>query len=108
MGAIPMKVTLYTRDRSTRQFHRARNRNYPEGTIFVLRYAGRWETLKALNFTEATVAARSKEIDLLQHGLPKPSPESPRTPANGVSIDEEVNTYLANVLKLAPKTHAAY
>jgi hypothetical protein len=103
-----MRVTLYVREHATRKYRKANHRTiYPMGTIFVLRYAGRWETLKVANFTEATVATHTKEIDLLHHPEPKTS-NRPLLQRNGLTVDEEVNTYLANVSKLAPKTHAAY
>jgi integrase len=40
-----MKVTLYTRSHSTRQYQKAKSKAYPMGTIFVLRYGAKWETL---------------------------------------------------------------
>lgn len=61
------KVSLYVRHHSTRKLEKAKSRTaYPMGTIFVLRFGGRWETLKDnLTFTEATVAAKQKEIALV-------------------------------------------
>ena len=104
------KVTLYTRDHSSRKYRLANHRTiYPAGTIFVLRYAGRWETLKNCNnFTEASVAALARESTLIQRGLPEPPPNRPQSQGKGISVNQEVNTYLDSVKKLAPKTYAAY
>jgi hypothetical protein len=109
-----VKVSLYTRDRVTRKYRRVTNKKFylPE-TIFVLRYADRWETTDAKTLGEATIAAKSRELDLYQHGLPQPSPNRLQSQAKGspdgqFAVGEEIAKYLTNVRKLAPKTYAAY
>jgi integrase len=69
----PIKATLYIRERATQKYKKAkRNASYPEGTIFVLRYATaprqyKWETLKdCLTFGQAEIERRSRELDLLR------------------------------------------
>ena len=59
-----MKVTLYTRSHSTRQYQKAKPKAYPMGTIFVLRYGAKWETLpEGTSFAAATAAKLRKEIE---------------------------------------------
>lgn len=105
-----MRVTLYVRESGTRKYRKANHRTiYPAGTIFVLRYAGRWETLNAQNFTEATVAAKRKEADLIQHGVQRKTEVKLKSkPQSDLRLADEVRTYLDNVSKLSKKTHAAY
>lgn len=93
MEAIPMKVSLYIRNHSTRKYELAKRRAYPMGTIFVLRYGSTWETLPAnLNFTEATTAKMQKEIALFT-GKEAPVPKS--KPKNDVrTLDILIDIYL--------------
>ena len=60
-----MKVSLYIRERGTRRCHKAKpGRNYPMGTIYVLRYGSTWETLpENLDSTEARVAKMRREVE---------------------------------------------
>jgi hypothetical protein len=61
-----IKVTLYIRHHKTQEYEKAENTIYPHGTIFVLRYTGKWETLKdCTSYQEGLVAAMRKEIELL-------------------------------------------
>ncbi len=89
-----MKVSLYIRNHSTRRYTKTKPKaTYPMGTIFVLRYAGRWETLpENLDYTEARVAKMPKEIDLATGRTEPPAPK-PRTTDAG-TLDELIDVYL--------------
>jgi hypothetical protein len=43
------RVSLYIRNHSTRRYEKAKPKtSYPMGTIYVLRYGGKWENAKGL------------------------------------------------------------
>jgi integrase/recombinase XerD len=107
-----MKVTLYTRERSTRKLTKVKNvknaTDYPAGTIYVLRFGATWETIPATGWTEAVTARLKKEIDIAQGWKPQPKPKRtvvPETPMLDMAIDE----YLREIQQQRkPKTHSAY
>jgi hypothetical protein len=89
-----MKVTLYIREHGTRRCRKAKpGRNYPMGTIYVLRYGSTWETLPPnLDSTEATVARLNKEIVLFtgkEAAKPKPKPKN-----DVLTLDILIDIYL--------------
>ena len=90
------KVTLYIRNHSTRRYEKVKPRTtYPMGTIFVLRYGGKWETLKdCTEINEARVAAKRKEIDLLT-GAIEPL-RLMRTVQDAAALDVLIDKYLSN------------
>jgi hypothetical protein len=65
-------VTLYIREHGTQRYKRAKKDKFPEGTIFILRYAlrprrYRWETLKTCkSYGEAEVERSSRELEILR------------------------------------------
>ena len=88
-----IRVSLYIRQHKTQEYEKAENTIYPHGTIFVLRYLGKWETLKNCNsYQEGFVAAMQKEIEFLtgKAELPprKPKPKDPQT------LDVLIDVYL--------------
>lgn len=102
------KVTVYTREHGTRKLTRASNRKeYHKDTIFVLRYAGRWETLDVADYHTAWLKSKEREIELSQGKIPA-RPVKPSRKGDTLTLAQEVDVYLSNVLKLAPKTHKAY
>src|ERR1700722_1743364 len=104
-----LKVSLYIRAHGTRKLTPAKPFNHPLGTIYVLRYAGKWETLpNNLSFPEAKAAAMRKEIDLFtgEQTLPPPVPLPAKTEAQ--SLDRAIDTYRKNLLHKAARTQLAY
>ncbi len=89
-----MKVSLYIRERGTRRCHKAKpGRNYPMGTIYVLRYGSTWETLpENLDSTEARVAKMRREVELFTGRTEPPAPK-PRTTDAG-TLDKLIDVYL--------------
>lgn len=85
------------RNHSTRKYERASNRKiYPAGTIYVLRYAGKWETLpEGTTWTEATVAALSKQTGFMLGKEPEPAPKP--KPQKNAPLEEALDAYLAKV-----------
>jgi integrase/recombinase XerD len=96
-----MKVSLYTRVSSgakRRYVPVNKKRIYPDGTVFCLRYARKWETISANDLTSALAERALKEAALLiEH------PSSIKAPAKRVSIDEAITVYLSNTA--ATKKH---
>jgi hypothetical protein len=87
------KVSLYIRNHSTRRYEKVEPKAiYPTGTIYVLRYAGKWETLPTGTvFAAATAAKMQKEIALFTGREVKPAPK----PKSGNStLDELIDVYL--------------
>jgi hypothetical protein len=72
---------------------------YPDGTVFVLRYARKWETLTADNLTDALAARAIKEATLLTE---QPSIVA-KEPAKRVGIDDAMSVYVSNTV--ATKKH---
>jgi hypothetical protein len=71
---------------------------YPEGTVFCLRYARRWETLTADNLTAALGARAIKEAALLTV-----QDSAATAPAKRIGIDDAITVYLSNTA--ATKKH---
>jgi hypothetical protein len=72
---------------------------YPDGTVFVLHYARKWETLPADNLTNALAARAIKEATLLTE---QPSIVA-KEPAKRVGIDDAMSVYVSNTA--ATKKH---
>jgi integrase/recombinase XerD len=75
-----------------------KKRIYPDGTVFCLRYARKWETLNADNLIAALRARAIKEAALLT----EPAAAS-KAPARRVGIDDAITVYLSNTA--ATKKH---
>jgi len=109
-----IKVTLYTREHGTQKYKKAkRNVVYPQGAIFVLRYGGKWETLKKCeSYGEGTLAALEKEVALLKGDVvklrPKVKPKRNDTQALDVLIDEYLSTGKAVEKNWRKRTLQAY
>lgn len=87
------KVTLYIRHHKTQKYEQAENTIYPHGTIFVLRYAGKWETLRnCTSYQEGYMAAMQKEIDLLVGKVEPPRPKL--KPKDSQALDVLIDVYL--------------
>lgn len=91
-----IKVTLYTRAHGTQKYRKAKqNTTYPQGTIFVLRYLGKWETLKDCpSYQEGFVAAMQKEIKLLTGKVEPPRPMSKPRQNHPQALDVLIDEYL--------------
>jgi integrase len=101
---IPMKVSLYVREHSTRKYRKAKSTE-PAGTVYVLRYGGTWETLDAANWNDARVAQLRKEAALLEGWRPKVEKRKPA----GLMLDAAMDAYLSEILaSRKKKTHQAY
>jgi site-specific recombinase XerD len=73
-----VKVTIYTREHSSRKLRRAKAKFYEEGTVFVLRHGKTWETLGPIPFADAKAVALQKELDIhigRRMQLPVPRPQ---------------------------------
>jgi integrase/recombinase XerD len=82
-----VKVTLYIRHHSTQKLEVAEHQPYPMGTIFVLRYAGKWETLKnCTSYQEGFVAAMQKQIELFTGTAPAPRPKPKKNDAGALDV----------------------
>lgn len=90
------KVTPYIRNHSTRRYEKVKPKTtYPMGTIYVLRYGGKWETLKDCSgITEAFGAAKRKEIELLTGSIELPHPK--RKAQDAAALDVLIDKYLSN------------
>ena len=96
-----MKVSLYTRVSSgakRRYVPINKKRISPDGTVFCLRYARRWETLTADNLNAALAARVLKEAAFLTE---ESSPAE--APPKRIDIDQAVSVYLSNTA--ATKKH---
>ncbi len=85
-----------------------KNKLYPDGTVFCLRYAAagkrRWETLDVNSLNAALAARAMKEAALLSEG-PAVAPALPKR----VKVDEAMSSYLGTVSATrAHKTWLAY
>src|SRR5258708_30832112 len=100
------KVSLYVREHSSPNYVKANKKFYEPGTIFVLRYAGRWETVGEVSLADAQRARVKRECSLLEGWTPEPAPK----PAQSVMmLDAAIDTYLAEIEKgRKKKTHQAY
>jgi integrase/recombinase XerD len=72
------KVSLYVREHDSRKYTKANKRFYEPGTIFVLRYAGRWETVGEVSLADAQRARLKRECSLLEGWTPEPAPKAGR------------------------------
>jgi integrase len=90
-----MKVSFYIRNHSTRRYELTKlNTIYPMGTIFVLRYGTRWETLPhGTTFIEARVECLHKQADLITGAVAKPTPKT-RPKSSVKTLDELMDIYL--------------
>jgi hypothetical protein len=96
-----MTVSLYTRVSSggkRRYVSVNKKRVYPEGTVFCLRYARKWETLTADILNTALAARAIKEASLLMD-----QPSATKAPRERVGIDDAITVYLSNTT--ATKKH---
>jgi integrase len=102
-----MRVNLYVREPITRKYRKAKPTE-PMGTVYVLRFGTTWETTEATNWTEAMVAAKRKEIDLMQGWKPQPKPKRTVVP-DVLMLDVAIDNYLKEIQQQKkPKTHSAY
>lgn len=103
-----IKVTVYIRQHSTREYKKAKpNIKYPIGTIYCLRYAGKWETLpEGTTWAQASVAALAKQASFLEGAeVPTSRPQ----PKKNAPLEEALDAYLAKVETLkSHKTFLAY
>jgi integrase/recombinase XerD len=97
MSVKKIKVTLYTREHGTQKYKKAkRNVIYPQHTIFVLRFAGKWETLNnCKSHGEGTLAAMEKEVALLKGEVVKPRPKLKLKRNDPQTLDVIVDEYLS-------------
>ena len=96
-----MTVSLYTRVSAKgkrRYIPVNKKRVYPEGTVFCLRYARKWETLTTDNLTAALAARAIKEAALLTV-----QDSAATAPAKRIGIDDAITVYLSNTA--ATKKH---
>jgi hypothetical protein len=106
-----MTVSLWIRETvgGKRRFLKVnKKKNYPEGTVFCLRFAAegkrRWETLSVNSLTAALAARATKEATLLSE-----VPTTASAPAKRVSVDDATATYLTTVeATRSHKTWLAY
>jgi len=85
-----------------------KKKNYPEGTVFCLRYTvdgkRRWETLHVPSLGAALFARATKEAALLSE-----MPTAVSSPAKRIKVDDAIATYLSTVAATrAHKTWLAY
>jgi integrase/recombinase XerD len=106
---IPMrisKVSLYVREHSSRKYVKANKKFYAPGTIFVLRYDGRWETVGEVSLADAQRARLKREVSLLEGWKPDPQPK-PKTTV--WMLDAAMDQYLGEIKNgRKKKTHQAY
>jgi hypothetical protein len=95
-----MKVSLYVREHGTRRCELATHKKiYPMGTIFVLRFGAKWETLKGDHtYQTAKTEAMRKEIDLFTGAAAKlaPKPIPKPKPINPATLDNFIDKYLTS------------
>lgn len=100
------KVSLYIREHSTRKHIPAKKRFYEPGTIFELRYDGRFETIGQVSLADAHRARVSRECALLDGWKPEPQPK-PKTTV--LMLDAAMDQYLGEIKNgRKKKTHQAY
>jgi integrase len=106
-----MTVSLWIRETvggKRRYVKPNKKRNYPESTVFCLRYTAegkrRWKTLHVISLNAALAARATKEAALLSEA---PTVTSP--PAKRIKVDDAIATYLSTVAATrAHKTWLAY
>jgi hypothetical protein len=91
------KVTLYFRPTAgNRTPRRVKDKdNLPMGTVYVLRYAGCWETIDCDKTSEARAAALRKQIEL-HTGKAELQQPKPGKPADERGLDVAVDRYIEN------------
>jgi hypothetical protein len=101
------KVSLYVREHSTRKLVKASSKTtYPMDATFVLRYGGKWETLRGHHtFAEASVAAQRKQLNLFTGEETITLSSRPRSGA----LDSSIDAYLDSTAEhKSHKTWLAY
>jgi hypothetical protein len=107
-----MRVSLWIRETAAngkrRYIKPNRKKNYPEDTVYCLRYAAegrrKWENLDVTNLKAALAARATKEASLLSA---LPAVASP--PAKRTNVNDAIATYLSTVdATRAHKTWLAY
>jgi len=96
-----MTVSLYVRVsvKGKRRYTPVnKKRVYPDGTVFCLRYARKWETLPTDDLNTALAARALKEAALLTK-----QPSAANAQAKRVGIDDAIAVYLSNTA--ATKKH---
>jgi Phage integrase, N-terminal SAM-like domain len=102
-----MKVSLYVREHSSRNYRKATPKE-PAGTIYVLRYGSTWETTSATNWTEANVARLNKQAQLFQGWVP-PAKVRPVKQSTELMLDAAMDQYLGEIKQgRKKKTFQAY
>jgi len=103
-----MKVSLYTRDRSTRRYAKHNpKKTYPQdgSIIWVLRYGRTFETLDVKMLAEATSLRLRRQISLDGGWHPTTKIKEPVA----LMLDKAMDGYLAKIQNARkPKTHQAY
>ena len=99
-------VSLYVREHASRKYRKANKKFYEPGTIFVLRYDGRWETVGEVSLVEAERARLNRACSLLEGWTPEPAP---KPKAAVLMLDRAMDQYLSEVENgRKKKTHQAY
>jgi hypothetical protein len=107
-----MRVSLWIRETAAngkrRHVKPNRKKNYPEDTVYCLRYAAegkrRWDTLCVNSLTSALAARATKEAALLSA-----TPAVASAPAKRINVNDAMATYLSTVdATRAHKTWLAY
>lgn len=103
-----MKVSLYIRQRGTRQFQKHNpKKSYAQNgnIIWVLRYGSTWETLDVKTLSEATSLRLRRQIELDGGWRPTTKVEEPTV----LMLDKAKDVYLTQIEKgRKPKTFDAY
>jgi ThiF family len=101
-----MTVSLWIRETvgGKRRYKKPnKKRNYPEGTVFCLRYTAngkrRWETLHVISLNAALAARATKEAALLSEVPTATSPSAKR-----INVDDAIATYLSTVADITNLT----
>jgi hypothetical protein len=107
-----MRVSLWIRETAANGKRRYvkpnRKKNYPEDTVYCLRYAAegkrRWDTLCVISLTSALAARATKEAALLSA-----TPAVASAPPKRINVNDAMATYLSTVgATRAHKTWLAY
>lgn len=102
------KVTLYIREHSSRKYKQATAKWYDVGTVFVLRYKSRWETLGSISYGDAIRASLERSLQLM-NGWKPPVTVQKQAETGVLMLDEAKDTYLKEIENgRKPKTFAAY
>src|SRR6202008_4043848 len=96
--ALPMKVSLYIRERGTRKQHKHNpKKSYPQNgsIIWVLRYGKTFETLDVKTLSEATTLRLRRQIEH-DGGWRPQRKEKPQT-VTVLMLDKAKDDYLADI-----------